>query len=311
MTTSAAATSAHRELTRQVRQLFTPGPDWARRTAPTVGVELELLVRDLRLPWRTPVPPAEVRAALAADPRLPALTAVSFEPGGQLELSIPPAPSVATAAARTCEAVRRVDAALARRGLAAVARPVDHRRPAGTVPLQEPTERYVVMREHFDSAGPAGAQMMCQTAALQVCIGLPGGQRVAARQWLAANLAGPSLAAAFRPSPAPDNRTAVWLAVDKSRTGLTGRHVDPNRPAHAYRDFALSAQVLPLGTAGTDRMHTRPTTLASWIASQDRRPDEHDLRHHLTTLFPPVRPAATTWRRGFWIPSRCPISPSP
>ncbi len=236
------------------------------------------------------MPPAEVRAALAADPRLPSLAAVSFEPGGQLELSVRPASTLAMAADRTVEALERVNVALARRGLAAVADPVDRRRPAGTVPLQEPTERYVVMRQHFDSAGAAGAQMMCQTASLQVCVGLPGGEQSVARHWLAANLMGPSLAAAFRPVSVPDNRTAVWLAIDASRTGLTGSQVDPDRPAQAYRDFALAAEVLPVGMVERDRLRARPTTLAAWLAERDRRPDEHDLRHHLTTLFPPVRP---------------------
>jgi glutamate--cysteine ligase len=290
MTTSTEAPSAHRELGRQVRGLFTAATQPAAGRWPTVGIELELLVHDVDKPWRTPVPPAEVRAALAADPRLPELTAVSFEPGGQLELSVRPATSVTEIDARTVEAVRRVDDALIRRGLAAVACPVDSRRPAGAVPLQEPTERYVVMREHFDSAGTAGARMMCQTAALQVCVGLASGERAVARQWLAANLAGPSLAAAFRHSPAADNRTAVWLAVDRSRTGLSGSHVDADRPAQAYRDFALTAEVLPMGTTATDRQRSRSTTLASWMAAEGHRPDEHDLRHHLTTLFPPVRP---------------------
>jgi glutamate--cysteine ligase len=280
---------AHRELTRQVHVLFSPSGGRSLPTAaPTVGVEIELLVGRADERQGFPVAPADVRAALAADPCIAVLATVSFEPGGQLELSVPPARSVQALVTRAADAVRRTETVLAARGLRLVVGAVD---PCADVEpqLREPSERYLVMRRHFDADGPAGATMMCRTAALQVCVGLAGGGATA-RQWLTANMIGPSLAAAFRTTHGPGNRTAIWLGVDSTRTGMDGRQVDPGRPAEAYTEFALGAHVLPLGLPADHAVHQEPTTMAAWIARGEDRPDRHDIRHHLSTLFPPVRP---------------------
>ncbi len=68
--------------------------------------------------------------------------------------------------------------------------------------------------------------MMQLTAALQINVELlPGAAGV--EQWLAANLAGPSLISAFSntprpaegPATGPQTRTAIWRGVDMRRTG--------------------------------------------------------------------------------------------
>jgi glutamate--cysteine ligase len=57
----------------------------------------------------------------------------------------------------------------------------------------------------------------------------------------------------------------------------------------AYRDFALRAEVIPLDEGQTEISPFR-ASLAQWIATSNQRPNIADLAHHLTTLFPPVRP---------------------
>lgn len=59
----------------------------------SLGVELEWLVHELRKPW-LPVPPERLRAAYAALRSLPLSSALTVEPGGQLELSSAPAASL-------------------------------------------------------------------------------------------------------------------------------------------------------------------------------------------------------------------------
>jgi glutamate--cysteine ligase len=275
------------ETIRQVHALFGPGS--AETVPPRIGLEAEfLLVRDANR--EAPVGIGAAMAALAPIPSLIRTGRLTFEPGGQLELSPAAAASPAMALAQLDTLSRQTAIALHRRGIELVATGLDRWRSVDLVGLQTPHDRYRVMQAHFDSIGPEGRRMMRQTASLQVCIDRPAG-RSAARQWLAANLIGPTLAAAFRTSPGRDNRTGVWLGVDPSRTGFDSRYLDGANPAAGYLHFALDAEVMPLPRLGEgehDRLLRTP--LVSWIARREARPDPEDVRHHLSTLFPPVRP---------------------
>src|SRR5215472_11071443 len=101
-----------------VEALFEPSSD--RRQ---IGVELELLVyqEDRRLP----VTVAETTAALAADPGLMVEANLSFEPGGQLELSPSPDSDVERLLERLDGLVGRVRRALAQAGLTPVLQGTD------------------------------------------------------------------------------------------------------------------------------------------------------------------------------------------
>ncbi len=285
------AASIERVVDHQVAALFVPsvGTGLSSSDRPRLGLELEFFVRDLEESRRS-VMVSETRRALATDAALLRKACVSFEPGGQLELSLPPAESPRTLIRAAEEVVQRVGAALGRHGLRAEARGVDNR-PGDDQVLQVSGARYRAMGEHFDSIGPAGRRMMCRTAALQVCTDFTPGVE-GRRQWLVANAVGPALAAAFRNPPGPDNRTSVWRAVDETRTGFDGCQVDENAPVDAYARFALDAHVMPLPrraaapVAGVPRL----TTLREWATVGGSRPDEADVAHHLSTLFPPVRP---------------------
>ena len=180
----------------------------------------------------------------------------TFEPGGQLELSLPPQPSVEALLREVDWCLGAVTAAseIALAG-------VNPWFALGEVPLTRPTPRYLAMQSLFDRRGDAGRRMMRLTASLQVCVDLLPG--VAGReQWLVANLAGPSLVAAFGGSL---ERTRIWQGMDPARTAYDGRHLDPADPVGAYVAFAQSAERFAIPEA------------------------EHDW-YHLSTLFPPVRP---------------------
>ncbi len=218
-----------------------------------VGLEQELLVRD-RDGATVPLP--RLRAALAG---LGAAPHVGFEPGGQLELSLPTAADSRLAATGLRAVVGEVRARLGRTGVSVHAEAVDPR-PEHEVPLRLRSERYLRMQRHLDSVGPAGRRMMRRTASTQVCLdwwpGLAG-----AEQWRALTLAGPFLAAAFAGGSGPGSRLATWLAVDPDRTAFDGRLLHGEDPVAAYVAFA-----------------SRATRFVDTPAE------------HLTTLFPPVRP---------------------
>jgi len=183
---------------------------------------------------------------------------LSFEPGGQVELSLPCAGSAREIAARLSADVDALRADLASAGIRIGFGPVDPR-PEADVPLQLTSARYVAMQAHFDTIGPSGRRMMRRTASTQVCLdwwsGLEG-----LEQWRVLNLAGPFLAAAFARSAGPDGRLTTWLSVDPSRTAFDDRLLHGDDPVAAYVDFAAGATAF----LGADE--------------------------HLSTLFPPVRP---------------------
>lgn len=219
-----------------------------------VAVEQELVCADART-GRT-VDLERVAAATRGRGYAPFLT---FEPGGQVELSLPPAagPVALGRQVRGHLAALRADCAAA--GLALHARPVDPR-PEAEVPLRLTTARYLAMQAHFDTIGPAGRTMMRRTASTQVCLDWWGGRR-GVEQWRVLHLAAPFLAASFARSVGPGSRLATWLAVDPARTAFDGRLLAGDDPVRAYAAFAAGATAFVEEGAA-----------------------------HLTTLFPPVRP---------------------
>ncbi len=157
-----------------------------------VGVEQELLTRDLS---DGSVPPIDrVRRAVRGSSYE---RWVGFEPGGQLELSLPcaPLPRFAECWEQTIASLR---ADCAGAGIRLDAAPVDDR----PVPRQLTSRRYVAMESHFDRIGPAGRRMMRRTASTQVCLDWWPGE-AGREQWRLALLAGPFLARSVRPERRP------------------------------------------------------------------------------------------------------------
>ena len=243
-----------KQLRRQVARLFhRPGLRTTR-----VGIEHELVAAEIDT--GAPVPTERVREATRNGEYAAYL---GFEPGGQVELSLPCTPGP-TAARQLRMAVSAVRADCERAGIRLDATPVDSRSGA-EVPLQLTSPRYLAMQRHFDSIGPAGRTMMRRTASTQLCLDWwPGSAGL--EQWRLLNLAGPLLAAGFARSAGPESRLATWLGVDPGRTAFDGRLLRGDDPVAAYADFAARATVF-----------TTPG----------------DVAQHLTTLFPPVRPRST------------------
>lgn len=278
-------------LDRRVEDLFRPN---GSRESRRVGAELELLTYDMRaIGGHGVVPAARLRGILASDAQLSAEARFSLEPGGQLELSPTPSASARLLADDLRSLVARTRTLLENHGIGLAAIPVDPWRTADDLELQTPSARYLSMQRHFDVIGPAGRQMMRRTASFQICLDLYPGL-TGRRQWLLANLAGPALAAAFtRPtaSGSDENRLSIWQSVDPSRTGRMGSQVEIDQPARAYAAFARLAEAIPIDRddgSVADLPFRLP--LGQWISRGLARPDAPDIDHHLSTLFPPVRP---------------------
>ncbi len=258
-----------------------------------LGVEVEWLVHELRSP-RLPVTPERLEAAYAALRTLPLRSTLTVEPGGQLELSSPPATSLT-------ECIGSVSADLD--AVRAVLREADlHLTGVGQDPWHPPTRflhepRYDAMERYLDRTGPEGRAMMCGSASVQVCLDAgyeePGPLGHGRRWWLAHQL-GAVLVAAFANSPMArgrytgwrSTRQSLWTAMEPGRAAAPPLAGDPRAAwARHVLDTPVMCVRAPSGAWDVpDGMSFR-----SWTRSRTP-PDLEDLDYHLTTLFPPVRP---------------------
>jgi glutamate--cysteine ligase len=268
------------------------------------GVELEWTVHHRRDPGR-PLDLRQLSLALGshapptikpnhAQTPLPAGSLVTVEPGGQVEISIPPTESAAhLIAAVTADAVSLADL-LGRRGLVLGHQAADPHRPPTRL-LQVP--RYEAMQGAFDLIGPQGMRMMCSTASAQVCLDAGEASQSVIR-WRAAHALGPALVALFANSPQLGGRHTGWAC---SRLRATLGTLPPftlppeptDDPAGQWARLAMEAPVICVRGDGPSWNAPPGLTFGGWIADPDaagRLPTRDDLDYHLTTLFPPVRP---------------------
>ncbi|GAT69882.1 cysteine ligase [Planomonospora sphaerica] len=257
------------------------------------GIESEWLVTDPARPGEH-VPLPRLTAAVQAASPLPSGSAVTYEPGGQLELSSPPLPGPA-AARRALEAdLRHLDPHLAAAGLRRTGYGLDpHRSPLRQLDLP----RYTAMEAYFDARNAAGRAMMCCTASIQVCLDIGSDPADARARWRLLHRLGPVLVAAFansplwrgRPTGRRSTRQALWAALDPSRS-RTVPDGGPD-PAAAWARYALDARVMAVRRTDGPWAVDPGLTFRDWLGGgRYGRPTADDLDYHLSTLFPPVRP---------------------
>jgi glutamate--cysteine ligase len=257
-------------------------------TGNKVGVELEWFTTPSADP--PDVPTLELMLSSVA---LPCGSALSFEPGGQVELSSAPfdtCTAACTAVATDSDVIRReLDA----KGIGLFAAGSD---PGRKLDLLTDKPRYVAMRRYFDTFGPAGGRMMCGSSAIHVNLDAGDDDEGYAR-WHAAHVVGPALLAAFANSPAIDgkvtgwksSRFEAWKELDGTRTAPVEGITDP---AGSWTDYVLSSRVMFIRRSDRYEPVLRSFTFADWIEDGHELgfPTEEDLAYHETTLFPPVRP---------------------
>jgi glutamate--cysteine ligase len=268
------------------------------------GVELEWIVQHADDP-RRPLDAAQLADALGvhAPPTirhdspnapLPAGSAVTVEPGGQVEISTPACSSLTELldiAGRDTAAITELITAA---GLRLADTAIDpYRLPARLVH----TPRYDAMYESYRREGPSGVYMMCSTAAVQPCldVGEPGQPR-----WQALYALGPVLVAAFANSPMSNGRVTGWASTRMAlwgdiAWGACPPGVDSPDPAGSYARHVLDLPLLCVRRPGGDWLAPAGWSFADWLDGAlagvlPDPPTTEDLDYHLTTVFPPVRP---------------------
>jgi glutamate--cysteine ligase len=260
-----------------------------------VGLELEFHLVDRARPSRRISWP-EIGRLLRTVPALPGDSAVTVEPGGQLELSTSPRPDVVAAVEALRRDHRRLDGVVRAAGYGLASIGTD---PARVTQRVNPASRYVAMERHFDALayGVPGRAMMSATASLQVNLNAGRPERWAERVSRLHRL-GPVLVALSACSPLVAGRASgwrsmrqeIWAQLDQARC----RPLRAADPAEGWARYALAAPVMlvrdfstPATRAVTDRV-----PFAAWVSGQaqlGRPPTAEDLEYHLSTLFPPVR----------------------
>lgn len=254
-----------------------------------VGLELEWLVRSF-----AGIGQGDMDQGRLSDLVLPGGSALSIEPGGQLELSSQPRSSISALCADVGADVGAVSDRAARSDTRLVGMGLV---PQGPTPRVLFTPRYDAMAAFFAAAGAAGSIMMTATASLQVNLGL-GTEADRQARWRRANLLGPVLAAAFANSPLHDGaptgsastRLAIWSAIDRSRTAPAWR---PGQGCESWPAYVLDARVMFIRRHPADFVPlVEDLRFGRWLTDGHELgyPTAEDLEYHLTTLFPPVRP---------------------
>ncbi|MEU8590796.1 ergothioneine biosynthesis glutamate--cysteine ligase EgtA [Streptomyces sp. NPDC048664] len=259
----------------------------------TVGVEVEWLVHELGEP-RLPVPPERLRAAYAALRTLTLSSALTVEPGGQLELSSAPAASLMECVESVRADLDAVRSVLREAGIGLSGYGQDPWNPPRRF-LHEP--RYDAMESYLDRTGPEGRSMMCSSASVQVCLDAgyeePGALGHGRRWWMAHHL-GAVLVAAFansplaagRPTGLRSTRQSLWAAMEPGRSSAPPLDGDPRA---SWARHVMDAPVMCVRADSGPWGVPRGMSFRDWSRSA-HPPGRGDLDYHLTTLFPPIRP---------------------
>lgn len=217
--------------------------------------------------------------------KLPDGTNISFEPGGQIEISSAPHATASSAIEATRALAQKIREHMTTSGIELLTFGVDPYNGIDAVPLQLHRDRYARMTRYFDSIGPSGIRMMRQTAAIQ--INLERGHEPRKR-WTLLNALAPYLVALFAnsrnyagaPTGHASYRAHLWRTLDNSRTGLP---CDATEPAVRFLAFALDAKAMRSSDGKKPWL-----TFRDWMRAESLT--EEDWLFHLSTLFPEVRP---------------------
>ncbi|MGA9871422.1 MAG: glutamate-cysteine ligase family protein, partial [Rhodococcus sp. (in: high G+C Gram-positive bacteria)] len=225
---------------------------------------------------------------------LPGGSAVTVEPGGQIELSSSPHASVSELQRALNSDAQHLSHLLSVAHLGMESVPADrHRDPQRLLALP----RYCAMDKYFSAIGPYGKLMMCSTAAAQISVDAGVDHAQVTQRWNMLDAVGPAFVAAFACSPhlrgAPagewtSQRMRTWLELDAGRTTVPSF----GDPVADYARWALDVPLLCVRGDGDVWDAPREMTFAEWLVDASRigRPATvADLDYHLTTLFPQVR----------------------
>ncbi|MBI5165325.1 MAG: glutamate--cysteine ligase, partial [Magnetospirillum sp.] len=248
----------------------------------------------IRLGWR-PVLEGEQVIALTE----PGGGAVSLEPGGQIELSGAPLPSIHDTCAETYLHLKQVKQVAAPLGIGFLGVGFQPKWGRDDTPWM-PKGRYAVMRRYMPLRGDQGLDMMLRTCTVQVNLDFASEADMVAKLRLSLALQ-PVATALFASSPFKDGRpsgllstrAAVWADTDPDRTGMMPFAFEPGMGFERYVDWMLDVPMYFVYRDGR-YIDAAGQSFRDFIAGRlpalpGEVPTLGDWADHLTTAFPEVR----------------------
>ena len=224
---------------------------------------------------------------------------ISLEPGGQLELSGAPLPSLHDTAQELRTHFRELVPLLDSLGFMAVGLGYDPVSQRDQVPWM-PKQRYQIMKNYMPSKGIHGLDMMTRTCTVQVNLDLSSEQDMI-RKFRVALALQPLATALFSCSPFSEGkpngflsfRRFIWEHTDPDRCGLLDFVFSPSMGFESYVAYMLDVPMYfvrregqYMSAAGQSFRDFLKGSLRAYLGQCPTLEDWHD---HLTVAFPEVR----------------------
>lgn len=230
---------------------------------------------------------------------------VTLEPGGQLELSGAPLPTIHMICAEFHQHMSELEEPSEELGIAWLGvgfQPLATREDYEWVPKL----RYGVMREYLPTRGGHALDMMLRTCTVQANFDYDSEQTAVVMVRVAC-AASPFVTAMFANSPFVEGkpsgyasfRSRVWLDVDPDRSGIPEMVCEPGFGFARWAEWALDVPMFLLKRDGKVVRNTGQT-FRDFLANgfEGHRATMSDWEMHLNTLFPEVRLKRTIEVRG-------------
>lgn len=224
---------------------------------------------------------------------------VTLEPGGQVELSGAPLPTIHQTCNEVNTHLRQVREVGGELGIGMVGLGFMPKWRREDIPWM-PKGRYAIMRDYMPKRGSLGLDMMCRTCTVQVNLDFADEADMVSKMRIGLALQ-PVATALFGNSPFSDGqpngfqsyRSHIWTDTDPDRTGELPFVFEPGFGFERYVDYALDVPMYFVYRDGryidASGQSFRDFMAGRLPALPGQRPTISDWSDHLTTLFPEVR----------------------
>lgn len=223
---------------------------------------------------------------------------LTLEPGGQIEHSGAPQPSVAAAVADNDKHLDELVAVCAAENVRMLATGFRPLQPVERIPWM-PKGRYVVMRDYLPRYGRRAHDMMKRTATVQANVDFTD-EADAMDMLRVGQGISPLVVALFAASPLANGkdtgeqsyRASAWLETDPARCGLLRFVFEPGASFAAYASWAADVPMFFVYRHGQyHSLAGEGFTFRRFLAEgwRGERATHDDWELHLSTLFPEVR----------------------
>ncbi|PPT09490.1 glutamate--cysteine ligase GCS2 [Geitlerinema sp. FC II] len=221
---------------------------------------------------------------------------ITFEPGGQIEISTRPFKCPSELLTHTRNTQNLLAKAFDRHHVILVGTGIDRWHPQDKIELQIHTARQTALIEFFDRFDRWGNLMMTKTASLH--INLDFGDRETWRErWLLANLISPIITATFACSLSVhgvSTRARIWQNLESTRVGFSGYEGSEEDILETWSENTLKAKVILFQLTSNQIEPARTDiSFADWIENGHPIygwPTVDDFIYHLSTFYFEVRP---------------------